>query len=139
MSGNTQGPPLPHFKRNSRRQRPGYKHMIPAPVRTIFVIVFGEFCGTFMFLLLSYIGAQTAIVNNVIVGDQPNAPLAPYSLMYIAASFGTALAINVWIFYRITGGMFNPAVCRFSLDELTRQLTSCSQLGHVGTSSCWCS
>lgn len=63
-----------------------------------------------MFLLLSFIGAQTAIVNNIVTENQPDAPLAPYSLMYIAASFGTALTINVWIFYRVTGGMFNPAV-----------------------------
>lgn len=35
----------------------------------------------------------------------------PTVLLYISLSFGTALAINVWVFYRITGGMFNPAVC----------------------------
>lgn len=82
--------------------------MIPSPIRNLFVIVFGEFCGTFMFLLLSFIGAQTAIIANN--PNDPTAPLEPYSLMYIAASFGSALAVNVWIFYRISGGMFNPAV-----------------------------
>lgn len=61
-----------------------------------------------MFLLLSFIGAQTALVTNN--PSDPSAPLEPFSLMYIAASFGTALAINVWIFYRVSGGMFNPAV-----------------------------
>lgn len=29
---------------------------------------------------------------------------------YIAASFGFALAVNVWIFCRVSGGLFNPAV-----------------------------
>jgi aquaporin related protein len=33
-------------------------------VRNALVIVLGEFAGTFMFLLLSFIGAQTALVTN---------------------------------------------------------------------------
>ncbi|KAF9871397.1 hypothetical protein CkaCkLH20_11044 [Colletotrichum karsti] len=78
------------------------------PSRNLLVIVLGEFCGTFMFLLLSFIGAQTAIVTNA--AADPDAPMGPDSLLYIACSFGTAIAINVWIFYRVSGGMFNPAV-----------------------------
>jgi len=62
-------------------------------VRNALVIVLGEFCGTFMFLLLSFIGAQTALVTNS--PSDPTSPLLPFSLMYIAASFGTALAVNV--------------------------------------------
>lgn len=77
-------------------------------MRNALVIVLGEFCGTFMFLLLSFIGAQTALVTNS--PSDAGSPLLPFSLMYIAASFGTALAVNVWIFYRVSGGMFNPAV-----------------------------
>ncbi|KAI9151323.1 Aquaporin-1 [Paramyrothecium foliicola] len=84
------------------------RHMIGDPARNTAVVVLGEFCGTFMFLFLSYIGAQTAIVSND--PSDPQAPLLPQSLFYIAASFGTAVAVNVWIFYRVTGGMFNPAV-----------------------------
>ncbi|KAL6901389.1 aquaporin-like protein [Trichoderma evansii] len=69
------------------------------------VICVGEFCGTFMFLLLSFMGAQVALDNNP-TGQK----LDPATLLYIASSFGTALAVNVWVFYRVTGGMFNPAV-----------------------------
>lgn len=65
-----------------------------------------------MFLLTSYIGTQAAIDNNS--PGNPNAPLFPFSLMYIAASFGTALAVNVWVFFRVTGGLFNPAVSLLS-------------------------
>ncbi|UKZ81703.1 hypothetical protein TrVFT333_009475 [Trichoderma virens FT-333] len=89
-------------------------HRIASPrapregIRNEIVVVFGEFCGTFMFLLMSFIGAQAAIENND--PGNPNAPLFPFSLLYIAASFGSALAVNVWVFYRVTGGMFNPAV-----------------------------
>lgn len=83
-------------------------HRLADPIRNELVVVFGEFCGTFMFLLMSFIGAQTAINTNSSV---PDTPLRPFSLMYIAAAFGASLAINVWVFYRVTGGMFNPAVC----------------------------
>ena len=30
--------------------------------------------------------------------------------LYIALSFGFSLAVNAWIFFRISGGLFNPAV-----------------------------
>jgi aquaporin related protein len=74
-------------------------------LKTTLVIGVGEFCGTFMFLLLSFMGAQVALDNNP-TGER----LDPSTLLYIASSFGTALAVNVWVFYRVTGGMFNPAV-----------------------------
>ncbi|OAQ64738.1 aquaporin [Pochonia chlamydosporia 170] len=93
---------------NSARQPGQRKHMLGDSIRNILVVVFGEFCGTFMFLMLSFAGAQTAINNNQ--PNIPGAPLAPASLLYIACSFGTAIAVNVWVFYRVTGGMFNPAV-----------------------------
>ncbi|QUC22603.1 uncharacterized protein UV8b_06844 [Ustilaginoidea virens] len=83
-------------------------HVLKDAVRNSMVIVFGEFCGTFMFLFLSFLGAQTAIKYND--PNDPSAPLLPFSLMYIASSFGSALAVNVWVFYRVTGGLFNPAV-----------------------------
>ncbi|PNP53886.1 hypothetical protein THARTR1_05703 [Trichoderma harzianum] len=78
------------------------------PIRNEIVVVFGEFCGTFMFLLMSFIGTQAALDNND--PANPDAPLFPFSLLYVASSFGAALAVNVWVFYRVTGGMFNPAV-----------------------------
>lgn len=91
-----------HFNKDGR-DRP-----VPSQYKNAATVIVGEFCGTFMFLLLSFMGAQAAIDNNS-PGD-PSARLAPASLLYIASSFGAALAVNVWIFYRVTGGMFNPAV-----------------------------
>lgn len=32
------------------------------------------------------------------------------NLLYIALSFGFSLAVNAWIFFRVSGGLFNPAV-----------------------------
>lgn len=96
-----------HFNKDGR-DRP-----VPSQYKNIATVVVGEFCGTFMFLLLSFIGAQTALDNNS-PGD-PTARLSPSSLLYIASSFGVALAVNVWIFYRVTGGMFNPAVSKLTM------------------------
>jgi aquaporin related protein len=30
--------------------------------------------------------------------------------MYIALVFGFSLAVNAWVFFRVSGGLFNPAV-----------------------------
>jgi len=69
----------------------------------------GEFVGTFLFLLMGFAGAQVANTRPT------NAPASdggsdPSLILYIALSFGFSLAVNVWIFYRVSGGMFNPAV-----------------------------
>ncbi|PON22863.1 hypothetical protein TGAM01_v208343 [Trichoderma gamsii] len=82
-------------------------HALSRRYEKALVIFVGEFCGTFMFLLLSFMGAQVALDNNPATDGQK---LDPATLLYIASSFGTALAVNVWVFYRVTGGMFNPAV-----------------------------
>lgn len=95
--------------RGNTVEKEGHRnHAVPDTFRNALTVILGEFCGTFMFLLLSFIGAQTAIITND--PERPDRPLIAFSLMYISASFGCALAVNVWIFYRVTGGMFNPAV-----------------------------
>jgi aquaporin related protein len=32
------------------------------------------------------------------------------ALTYIALGFGFSLAVNAWVFFRVSGGLFNPAV-----------------------------
>jgi aquaporin related protein len=69
-----------------------------------------------MFLFFAFAGTQVANIN----GENPTAAAAsttpssegfsPIVLTYIALSFGFSLMVNVWIFYRISGGLFNPAV-----------------------------
>lgn len=71
-----------------------------------------EFAGTFMFLFMSYSAAQ--IGNEKIDTLRPLTQQAGLSLLqitYIAAAFAVSLGVNVWIFYRVSGGQFNPAVC----------------------------
>jgi aquaporin related protein len=38
--------------------------------------------------------------------------------LYISLSFGFSLMVNAWIFFRISGGLFNPAVlCKFCVPD----------------------
>ena len=82
-------------------------------VRKHIIGMMSEFCGTFLFLFFSFGGAQIAILASKAtspgeaVAKAPNTP----NLLYISLAFGSSLAINVWAFYRISGGMLNPAVC----------------------------
>ncbi|KYK57177.1 aquaporin-2 [Drechmeria coniospora] len=82
--------------------------VLPSAYRNGLTVIVGEFCGTFMFLLLAFIGTQAALDQNY--PGNTDAPLFPATLLYIASSFGSSVAVNVWIFFRVTGGMFNPAI-----------------------------
>lgn len=80
------------------------------------VAMIGEYLGTTMFLFFGYIAAQTAnekkdITLRAAIGAA-GAPVGPSLLQisYISSVFGLSLAANVWIWYRVSGGMFNPSV-----------------------------
>jgi aquaporin related protein len=70
--------------------------------------IIGEFVETFLFLFFAFAGTQTISLptGTEIIPDQPD----PSILLYISLAFGFSLAINVWIFFRVSGGLFNPAV-----------------------------
>lgn len=70
-----------------------------------------ELAGTFMFLFFAFAIAQVA---NTPPPDDPNGPPNVLNILFIALGFGCSVAVNVWLFYRVSGGMFNPAVgsCR---------------------------
>jgi aquaporin rerated protein, other eukaryote len=40
----------------------------------------------------------------------PDGAQTPQTILFIALAFGFSLAVNAWAFYRISGGLFNPAV-----------------------------
>ena len=73
-------------------------------VRGHLVAMSGEFVGTIMFLYFAFAGTQ--IANNLTPTTQPNLN----QLLFISLSFGFSLAVTAWVFYRISGGLFNPAV-----------------------------
>lgn len=89
---------------------------IPHSFKGHVVGVIGEFVGTFFFLFFAYSGTQTA---NVASNSNTNGTVitsttqkTPSQLLYIALAFGFSLAANAWVFFRISGGLFNPAVRR---------------------------
>ncbi|KAK3679946.1 hypothetical protein LTR78_000323 [Recurvomyces mirabilis] len=61
-------------------------------VKTHSMAAIGEMVGTAMFLFIT------------------NAPLDSQTIMMIATAFGLSLLVTAWMFYRITGGLFNPAI-----------------------------
>lgn len=92
---------------------------IPNNIRNHFVAFIGEFFGTFMFFFMAFAAAQianlaasqsiagdSAAQQKFIMGHKANIE----TLMYIALGFGFSLAVNAWAFFRISGGLFNPAV-----------------------------
>ncbi|KAG8936923.1 Aquaporin-4 [Tulasnella sp. 418] len=91
-------------------------------VRRDMEAAFLEFCGTFLFLLLGLGGIQAAAMSNAAslgnasqnsqTGSSPaiNTVASIDQLMFISASMGLSLLISMWLFYRATGGIFNPNV-----------------------------
>lgn len=64
----------------------------------------GEFIGTVLFLYFALSGAQVSALLS------PGAQNDPQEILYVSLSFGMSLAVVAWAFYRISGGLFNPAV-----------------------------
>jgi MIP family channel proteins len=79
--------------------------------RNHFIAMCGEFVGTVLFLYFALSGAQVANSVNTSSGQSiAETGSNPQQLQYIALSFGFSLAVNAWVFFRISGGLFNPAV-----------------------------
>lgn len=80
---------------------------LPDNTRHLLITFLGELIGTFLFLFFAFAGTQVA--NNLRkINGTSNMNLA--SLLYISLAFGFSLAVTVWVFFRISGGLFNPAV-----------------------------
>lgn len=67
-----------------------------------------------MFLFIAFAGTQVANLGLGKSADQSTTGAVigfnPTVYLYIALCFGFSLVVNAWIFYRISGGLFNPAV-----------------------------
>ncbi|EAW13465.1 aquaporin [Aspergillus clavatus NRRL 1] len=80
-------------------------HLAPS-LRNNMIAMVGEFVGTFLFLFFSYAGTQVSNTPKPAPGSPPNLE----ALLYSSLCFGFSLTVNVWAFYRVTGGLFNPSV-----------------------------
>lgn len=80
---------------------------------TDIVAALGEFVGTTMFLFFAFTGTAVATIA-------PGDGSSGFDISvqtYIALCFGFSLMVNVWVFYRISGGLFNPAVSTMLLPD----------------------
>ncbi|QRV76085.1 aquaporin, Major intrinsic protein family [Ceratobasidium sp. AG-Ba] len=83
-----------------------------------------EFIGTILFLLLGLGGIQAAAYSNKASlaaaangeagtsggAQSVNQVASIEQLLYISVAMGLSLLVSVWFFFRVTGGVFNPAV-----------------------------
>lgn len=84
-----------------------FARKLPQEGKNLFVAGMAEFVGTFLFLFFA-LGGTTAVNT---AGPQGTVLAAdPSQLLYICICFGFSLAVNVWMFYRVSGGLFNPVV-----------------------------
>jgi len=78
------------------------------------VAMIAEFVGTTLFLFFAFGGTVTANIGAGATASDTTTGSStgfnPATLLYIALSFGFSLMVNAWIFFRISGGLFNPAV-----------------------------
>jgi aquaporin rerated protein, other eukaryote len=61
--------------------------------------------------MVLFMGFAAAHIANLSGATDEFAPAVSTSnLMFIAVAFGLSLVINAWIFFRVSGALFNPAV-----------------------------
>lgn len=68
----------------------------------------GEFVGTFFFLWMAYSGQLTVLNQYSALAVAGGA--SSETVVFIALVYALSLLVNAWAFYRISGGLFNPAV-----------------------------
>lgn len=74
-----------------------------------FVAASGEFVGTFFFLWLGY-GGQLMALTQAAAPAGTGGGASSETVVFIALIYSFSLLVNAWAFYRISGGLFNPAV-----------------------------
>ncbi|BGO90161.1 hypothetical protein NBRC10512_002554 [Rhodotorula toruloides] len=106
-----------HSLLNFKIRKPSYgpRHLA---LKNHAVAAIGEFVGTCLFLIFVFGGTNVANmavsdVNSTANSNQTGSTAAlpnTSNLLYIAFSFGISLTVVAWCFYRVSGGLFNPAI-----------------------------
>ena len=77
-------------------------------MRRHFVAATGEFVGTFLFLFFAFLGHSMSATQ---AGESgPGGSPSSQQVVFVALSYGLSLLVTAWTLYRISGGLFNPAV-----------------------------
>lgn len=79
-----------------------------------------EFLGTFFFLWLGYGGQLMALTQAAAPAGQSGGA-SSQTVVFISLIYSFSLLVNAWAFYRISGGLFNPAVSLFSRERACEQ------------------
>lgn len=80
------------------------------------IAVLAEFIGTTFFLFFALAGCQVAntsfVSSTTAAGTAASAStsISSANLLYRALSVSFSLAVNAWVFFRITSALFNPAI-----------------------------
>lgn len=106
-----QGPGEKPFKLGPRRRRNPY-----SPFATHLIAALAEFVGTFIFLFMAYAGQLMAVNQASSLSANDGTPSAE-TILIISLAYGLSLLVSVWAFYRISGGLFNPAVSQLATIE----------------------
>jgi len=136
---------LPFRKQKAQTPSVAYRlpfaSRIPDKLRNHIVACSGEYVGTVLFLFFALSGTQVANnipSTNVGNGDTAapiNAGSNPAQLLYISLCFGFSLAVNAWVFFRISGGLFNPAVSFIEIDNTIKANISPGYSWYVSSGS----
>lgn len=79
----------------------------PSTIQKYLIASVGEFVGTFFFLWFAYAGSMQYRKQAT---SSPSEGFSDTTVFFIAHVYSFSLLANVWAFYRISGGLFNPAV-----------------------------
>jgi aquaporin related protein len=89
------------------------RSMFESPARRVIrhegIAFIGEFLGTFGFLFMAYLIAQIALTPDPAVETSSTA-INHAKLIMVSFGFGLALMTNIFIWFRVCGAAFNPAV-----------------------------
>lgn len=101
-----------HDQPFAERNYGAIRGLFETPARKIIrhegIAFIGEFLGTFSFLYMAFMSAQVISTKGPHVKDDPEYVDKP-ALIMVAFGFGMALMVNVFIWFRVSGGQFNPA------------------------------
>ncbi|KAK4983858.1 putative aquaporin-3 [Elasticomyces elasticus] len=68
----------------------------------------GEFVGTFLFLFFAFCTHTMAVQQAPDTG--PNGANSSTTVIYISLGYGFSLLVTAWTMFRVSGGLYNPAV-----------------------------
>jgi aquaporin related protein len=89
-----------------------FRERVPIRIRNRAIAMLSEFVGTFLFMFIG-IGGNSTVANDAAMKLQwgEGSPAAdPAKIFFVATAWGMVVTVNAWAFFRISGGLFNPAV-----------------------------